>query len=83
MKPKTPQNETKHEKFIRLANSRTNKVLKSITVLGNLSHPQLYKYSPKDVDKITNVLYEKVEWLEAVLTSYLPHKIDEKFTFDD
>ena len=44
--------ETKREKFVRLAENRTNKILNMIQLLGNLSSPSTYEYTQQDVDKI-------------------------------
>ena len=44
--------ETKREKFIRLAETRTNKILDMIQLLGNLSSTSTYEYSQQDVEKI-------------------------------
>ena len=44
--------ETKREKFVRLAENRTNKILDMIQLLGNLSSPGTYEYTQQDVDKI-------------------------------
>ncbi len=44
--------ESKREKFVRLAENRTNKILSMIQLLGNLSSPGTYEYTQQDVDKI-------------------------------
>ncbi len=44
--------ETKREKFLRLANSRTNKVIDTIDLISNLANTSNYEYSKKDVEKI-------------------------------
>lgn len=44
--------ESKREKFVRLAENRTNKVLEMIRLIGNLSNKSVYDYSPADVEKI-------------------------------
>ena len=44
--------ENKHEKFCRLAENRTNNVLKQLELLANLSNKSAYDYSAQDVDKI-------------------------------
>ena len=46
------QDETKREKFVRLAETRTNKILDMIQLLGNLSSTSTYEYSQQDVEKI-------------------------------
>jgi hypothetical protein len=44
--------ETKNEKFIRIAESRTNKILEMIRLLGNCSNKAVYDYSRDEVLKI-------------------------------
>ena len=54
--------ETKREKFIRLAEARTNKIIDMIQLLGNCSNTNAYEYSQRDVDKIFNAIdYELKE----------------------
>lgn len=42
----------KREKFKRLAESRTNKVIDMLGLIGNLSNQSNYEYTAKDVNKI-------------------------------
>ncbi len=44
--------ETKREKFIRLAEARTNRIIDTIQLLGNLSNTGAYEYSKKDIDQM-------------------------------
>ena len=44
--------ETKYEKFKRLAENRTNKIINMVRLLGNLSAKSTYEYSDKDIIKI-------------------------------
>lgn len=44
--------ETKKEKFIRIAEARTNKIIDMIQLLGNCSNQAIYEYTNSDVDKI-------------------------------
>lgn len=53
--------ETKREKFLRLANSRTNKLLDSIRLLANLSNKSNYDYTKADVDKIFNAIDKELK----------------------
>ena len=48
--------ETKREKFIRIAEGRTNKIIDMIHLLGNCSNQNTYEYTQKDIDKIFNTL---------------------------
>ena len=44
--------ETKRDKFVRLAEARTNKIIDMIQLLGNCSNLSAYDYTQQDVDKI-------------------------------
>lgn len=48
--------ETKREKFVRLAEARTNKIIDMIQLLGNCSNSGAYEYTQKDVDKIFSAI---------------------------
>lgn len=48
--------ETKREKFVRLAENRTNKILATLVLLGNCSNTGVYEYTQKDVDRIFNAI---------------------------
>lgn len=53
--------ETKSEKFKRLAEGRTNKILKYINLLGNLSNSSNYEYTEEEVKKIFNVIEKELK----------------------
>lgn len=55
------ENETKREKFIRLAEARTNKIISMIQLLGNCSNSSQYEYSQKDVDKIFKAIQMELD----------------------
>ena len=44
--------ETKRDKFVRLAEARTNKIIDMIQLRGNCSNLGAYDYTQQDVDKI-------------------------------
>lgn len=52
--------ESKRDKFIRLAETRTNKALEMIRLIGNLSNKAVYDYTDKDVDKIFKALETEI-----------------------
>ncbi|MBQ7031385.1 MAG: hypothetical protein IJN13_03320 [Bacilli bacterium] len=56
--------ENKREKFIRLAENRTNKVLKEIDLIGNLANRSNYEYTLEDTEKIIRALKKSVTDLE-------------------
>tara|TARA_B100001093_G_C26811691_1_gene1007838 strand:- start:864 stop:1100 length:237 start_codon:yes stop_codon:yes gene_type:complete len=53
--------ETKREKFVRLAESRTNNIIKNLNLLGNLNNSNYYDYSKNDIDKIFRVVKSSYE----------------------
>jgi len=55
------KNETKSERFRRLAEKRTNSVIKCIRILGNCSNKSMYSYSKEEVDKIFNAISNKLK----------------------
>lgn len=57
--------ETKREKFTRLAESRMNNALKQISLIGNLENTSAYEYDTHDVDKILKTLRSAVNELEV------------------
>lgn len=44
--------ESKSQKFKRVAGNRTNKILDLIRILGNCSNTSIYEYTQEDVNKI-------------------------------
>ena len=52
------RNESKKEKFIRLAEARTNKILNMMRLLGNCSNKNNYEYTEQDIQKIFKTLKE-------------------------
>jgi hypothetical protein len=53
------------DRFVRLAEARTNKLLKNIDLLGNLSNRSNYAYEEEDVRKIFNALKKKLREVET------------------
>ena len=49
------------ENFVRLAESRTNKILKDLDLLSNLSNKTNYTYTENDVRKIFDALLKKLK----------------------
>lgn len=52
--------ETKRERFVRLAEARTNKIIDMIQLLGNCSNTSTYEYSQQDIDKIFSAIESEV-----------------------
>ncbi len=66
--------ESKREKFVRLAEARTNKIIDMLKLLGNCSNSNIYEYTKADVDKIFSAI-------EAAKQGYLikTNNEDERF----
>ena len=53
--------ETKRERFVRIAEARTNKIIAMIKLLGNCSNKSTYEYDEKDVIKIFAALEHEIK----------------------
>ncbi len=53
--------ETKREKFVRVVESRTNKIIDMIQLLGNCSNTSAYEYTPADIDKIFSAIENELK----------------------
>lgn len=47
-----PNTESRNERFIRIAEARTNKIIDMIQLLGNCANKSNYEYSKEDVKQI-------------------------------
>lgn len=52
--------ESKSDRFVRIAEARTNKILDMIQLLGNCANKSTYDYSKEDVKKIFNAIEEEL-----------------------
>jgi hypothetical protein len=66
-----PEDETKNEKFRRLAKARVNKVVKAITNIGKLA-ASAYEYSPEEAAKVVGALQRAVADVEAKFAKTKP-----------
>lgn len=53
--------ETKREKFVRLAEARTNKIIEMLRLLGNCSSKANYEYTDDDIRKIFSTIDKEVK----------------------
>jgi len=53
--------ENKKENFKRIAESRTNKILDMIGLLGNLCNTSFYEYTDRQIDSIFNAIQEELD----------------------
>lgn len=61
--------ESKRDKFVRLAENRTNNILKGIELLGNLANANNYEYTQEDLNKITRSLKNATAELERLYSN--------------
>lgn len=55
----------RRQRFVALAETRTDKALNAIRLLGNLSNKSNYEYTDHDVDQILKAIKAEVKALEA------------------
>jgi len=53
--------ESKRERFVRLAESRTNKVLDQIRLLGNLANRGNYSFTEEDAKRIFSAIEKEIK----------------------
>ncbi len=61
-------NETREQKFKRLATQRTSSILDKLRLLGNLSNKSNYEYSEDDIKKIFSAIDTQVRIIKARFT---------------
>ncbi len=57
--------ETKRQKFVRIAETRTNSVLEKVRVLSNCSNPYAYEYTNEDVREIFGTIEQALKKARA------------------
>jgi hypothetical protein len=63
------KNETKREKFVRLAEARTNKIIEMLKLLGNCSNTGSYEYNEEDIKKIFGEIEKEIKNARARFVS--------------
>lgn len=58
--------ESKNERFKRLAESRGNRLIREITLLGNLANRKNYDYSKKEVDRLFAPIEHELKEVRAL-----------------
>lgn len=53
--------ESKRERFVRIAEARTNKIIEMIRLLGNCSNRVNYDYTEEDIKKIFTAIDKEVK----------------------
>ena len=70
--------ETKKERFVRVAERRTNAIMEKIRVLGNCSNRSMYEYEQIEVDKIFKAIRRALKDVESLFEQ----KSSKRFTLD-
>lgn len=72
--------ENKHDKFIRLAESRTNAAIQKIQLISNLANRGNYEYSKEEINELFKALEKEIQIAKKSFESELEKK-DKKFKF--
>lgn len=73
--------ESKRERFVRLAEARTNKILDMMKLLGNCSSKTNYDYTEEDVKKIFGAIEKELKNTKAKFNGSDTQKED-RFTLE-
>lgn len=71
--------EARKDRFKRIAESRTNRILNDIRLLGNTGNKTLYNYTQADIDKIFGIIDKKLTETRA---KFKTAKKEDPFTLD-
>ena len=71
--------ESKHDKFLRLAEARTNKIIDTLLLLGNCSNTSVYEYTEAEVEEIFQAIEQELQAAKKKFTKMEP-VISSKFT---
>lgn len=73
--------ETKRDKFVRLAEARTNKIIDMLQLLGNCSNTSVYDYTQQDVEKIFGAIENELKEAKKKFNK-VESKKGSRFTLD-
>ena len=73
--------ETKREKFVRLAEARTNKIIDMLQLLGNCSNSSAYDFTQQDVEKIFSAIEQEIRESKKKFNT-IESKKSSRFTLD-
>ncbi len=59
------EQETRHERFKRVASKRTNEILEKVRILGNCSNKSSYEYTEDEVNKIFSEIDKQLKLTKA------------------
>ncbi len=73
------KDETNRERFVRIAEARTQKIINLIELLGNCSNPYNYDYTQKDVEKMFGAIEAALKLCKSRYNE--PRNKENKFKF--
>jgi uncharacterized protein with HEPN domain len=73
--------ETKRQRFVRIAEARTNKIIDMIHLLGNCSNTSAYEYTSIDIDKIFSAIESELKETRKKFSSIVSKK-GSRFTLE-
>ncbi|MEK6690412.1 MAG: hypothetical protein AABY78_03805 [Nitrospirota bacterium] len=59
------EQESRHERFKRIASKRTNDILEKIRILGNCSNKSSYEYTEEEINKIFSEIDKQLKLTKA------------------
>jgi hypothetical protein len=59
------EQESRHDRFKRLASRRTNEILEKIRILGNCSNKSSYEYTEEEINKIFSEIDKQLKLTKA------------------
>lgn len=68
MEKATGKQETRAERFRRIAENRTNEIIKKLSLLGNCSNKSSYEYTEEEVSKIFSAIDKELRQARARFT---------------
>ena len=72
--------ESKSDRFVRIAEARTNKIIDMIQLLGNCSNRTTYEYTKEDVKKIFGAIENELKAAKAKFEMVEADGREKKFT---
>jgi hypothetical protein len=66
--------ESANERFRRLAETRGDRLIREISLLGNLANRKNYEYSPKEVENLFGPIEEELREVRALFDPSAPSR---------
>lgn len=70
--------ESKRERFVRIAEARTNKIIEMVRLLGNCSSKATYEYNDEDIRKVFAAIEKEIKTCKNKFSD--TEENEEKFT---